>query len=76
MTKLVRAGGMPLIPNPDGPIAVSDEAYRKLSVLKASVATIREKWYIGVPSVLIPLAEDIATTGPASEIVDSGLFGE
>lgn len=64
---------MQFIPSPDGPVAFNDTVYSKLKAIKSKVEAVRAMWYLGVPSVLMPIGEDIATIGPNAEIVDTGL---
>lgn len=57
----------------DGRIEYTDEEYASLQRVKAKVITVREKWYIGVPSVLMGIGEDLGVIGPSQEIQHSEL---
>lgn len=64
---------MPFLPSLDGPIAFSDEAIRRIEALRNKVVTVRERWYLGVPSILMPIGEDLSDISPSIEIIDHGI---
>ena len=61
----------------EGPdVEFSDQEFNRLDHIKFKVREVRAKWYLGVPSVLMNIAEDLADIPPNAEIIDAGLFDE